>query len=92
MGEPVLWEGAMRQNAGVGHVAKPFLHAPCYYSRAEALQINERSRELCLAAAKISRRAERLVEASRALVRMSRELLSEVKAAKTNGHESAGSD
>ena len=45
----------MRQNAGVDHAAKPLLHAPCYYAKAEALQINERSRELCSAAAKISR-------------------------------------
>lgn len=69
-------------NASADHAAKPLADKPPYYSKAEALQINERSRELCLAAAKISRRAEQLVEASRALERMGKELLSDVKAAR----------
>ena len=81
----------MRPNTSVDHAAKPLLHRPCYYSKAEALQINERSRELCSAAKKISHRAERLVEASRELERVSKELLSEVKAAESKRHESARS-
>ena len=91
MGETLLAEGAMRPNASVDHAAKSLLHAPCYFSKAQALQIKARSRELCLAAAKILRRAEQLVEASRELARLSKELLSEVKAADSKRHESAGS-
>ena len=89
MGETLLAGGAMRPNASVNHAAKPLKQQQCFYSKAEVLDIKERSRELCSAAAKISHRVERLVEASCDLERLSKELLSEVKAADSKRHESA---
>jgi hypothetical protein len=91
MGETLLVEGAMRPNASVNHAAKPLRHRPRYYSKAEALEINQRSGELCSAAKKISHRAERLVEASRELKRVTTGLIRKVKAADSKRHESARS-
>ena len=77
----------MRQNASADHATKPLRHAPCYYSRAEALEINERSRGLCSTAARISHRAEQLVKASCELKRVTEELRSEAKAARIKRKE-----
>ncbi len=81
----------MRQNASADHATKPLRHAPCYYSPAEALEINERARGLCSTAARISHRAELLVEASCELERLTKELRSGAKAARIKRHESVRS-
>ena len=70
----------MRRKATSEDPSKPVLNPSCYYSKTEALEINERSRELCSAAAKISRRAARLAEASRELQLTDNQLLRELKA------------
>lgn len=67
--------GEMRRNpVPLDDAATSITHGK-YFSRAEALKISERSHQMCSAAMALADKTERLVEASRRLQQVCRELL-----------------